>query len=95
MFGNGPNTVSESTVSNTELSLTVSFLVLTEFRGESSVSPSQPFFECQSELTEFLAELSELAAELSEFSLPKQHSRNSIPTVSYGERGNRALVIVL
>ena len=39
--GNGPNTVSESTVSNTELS---EFLALTEFRGESSVSSSQSFF---------------------------------------------------
>ena len=38
---------------------------------------------CQSELTEFFAELTEFAAELSEFSPPKQHSRNSIPPVSY------------
>ena len=36
---NEPNTVSGSTVSNTELS---EFLGLTEFRGASSVSSSQP-----------------------------------------------------
>ena len=39
-IGDGPNTVSESTVSNTELSEFC--LVLTEFRGENSVSSSQP-----------------------------------------------------
>ena len=38
-IGNGPNTVSESTVSNTELG---EFFALTEFRGENSVSSSQP-----------------------------------------------------
>ena len=37
--GDGPNTVLESTVSITELS---EFYALTEFRGESSVSSSQP-----------------------------------------------------
>ena len=36
---NGPNTVSESTVSNTELS---EFSGLTEFQGENSLSSSQP-----------------------------------------------------
>ena len=39
VIGSGPNTVSESTVSNTELA---SFLALTEFRGENSVSSSWP-----------------------------------------------------
>ena len=38
--GNRPNTVSGSTVSNTELS---EFFGLTEFRGASSVSSFQPF----------------------------------------------------
>ena len=38
-FGNGPKTFSESTVSNTELS---EFFGPPEFRGESSVSSSQP-----------------------------------------------------
>ena len=63
-FGNGPNTVSESTVSNTELS---------EFFGPhrvpvggNSVSSSQPIFACQSELTEIFAELTEFAIKLSE-----------------------------
>ena len=40
IFRNGPNTVSESTVSNIELS--EFFFALTEFRGENSVSSSQP-----------------------------------------------------
>ena len=39
VIGNGPNTVSESTVSNTELS---EFFGLTEFRGANSVSSFQP-----------------------------------------------------
>ena len=76
----GPNTVSESTVSNTELS---------EFfgphrvpgRGLSEFTRS-PLFVCKCELTESFAELTEFAAELSEFSLPKQYSRNDIPPVS-------------
>ena len=38
-FGNGPNTVSGSTVSNTELS---EFFGLPEFRGANSVSSFQP-----------------------------------------------------
>ena len=40
ILGNGPNTVSESTNSNAELNEL--FLVVTKFRGESSVSSSQP-----------------------------------------------------
>ena len=81
-LGNGLNTVSESTVSNTELS--EFFLALPEFRGDNSVSSSQPFLcEKKSELTGFFfAELTEFATELSEFSLPKQYSRNSVPPVS-------------
>ena len=50
------NTVSESTVSSTELS---EFLSLTEF-------PLGLWFACQSELTEFFAELTEFAVKLSE-----------------------------
>ena len=48
----------------------VSFLYLTGFRGESSVSSFRSFI--QNELTELFAEHIEFAAELSEFSLPKQ-----------------------
>ena len=56
-IGNGPNTVSESTVSYTDLS---EFFGPHEFRGENSVSSSEPIiFVCQSELTEFFAELTE------------------------------------
>ena len=75
------NTVSESTVSNTELS---------EFFFGADRAPASELSEflsayhlcAQSELTEFFAELNEFAAELSEFSLPIQGSRNSIPPVS-------------
>ena len=60
------------------------FLALTELRGENSVSSSHFFCSCaKDKLTEFFAELTEFAAELSEISSPKQHSRNSIPLVSY------------
>ena len=79
-FGDRPNTVSESTVSNTELS---EFFVLVEFWGKSSVSSSQPTTCVQSELTEFFVELTEFAQKLSESSLPKQYSRNSILPVSH------------
>ena len=41
-FGNGPKTVLESMVSNTS-----EFLALTEFRGVSSVSSSQPIIRVQ------------------------------------------------
>ena len=41
VIGDGPNTVSESTVSNTELS---EFLTLTEFRGRELSESSQPLF---------------------------------------------------
>ena len=57
--------VSDSTVSNTELS--VSFLALTEFRGrELSEFLSAYYFLCQSEVTEFFAELTECAEKLGE-----------------------------
>ena len=62
-FGNGPNTVSESTVSNKELS---------EFFGPHRV-PGRELseflclvFVCPSELTEFFAEFTEFAPKLSE-----------------------------
>ena len=81
IFGNGRNTVSGSTVSNTELS---------EFFGAHRVLGSELseflfslLLVCQSELTEFFAELTEFAPKLSEFSPPKQYARNSIPPVSY------------
>ena len=80
LFGNGPNTVSESTVSNPELS---------EFFGPHRV-PGRELSEflsacyvCQSELAEFFAELTELTVKLSEWSSPTQHTRNSIPPVSH------------
>ena len=44
----------------------VSFFALTEFRGENSVSSSQPIICVPSELTEFFAELTEFAPKLSE-----------------------------
>ena len=78
---NGPNTVSGSTVSNTEIT---EFFCPHRVPGrELSEFLSAYYFVCKSELTEFLAELTKFAAELSEFSLPKQYSQNSIPPVSY------------
>ena len=82
--GDGPNTVSENTVSNTKLG---------EFLGphrvpdrERELSEFLLAFVCQNELTEFFAELAEFAAEFSEFflslSLLKQYSLNSIPPIS-------------
>ena len=44
----------------------VSFLALTELRGENSLSSSQPMIVCQSKLTEFFPELTEFAPKLSE-----------------------------
>ena len=67
LVGNGPNTVSGSTVSNTELS---------EFFGAHWVPGSElgeflsAYYLCaKQELTEFLAELTEFAVELSVSSL--------------------------
>ena len=81
--GDGPNTVSESTVSDTKLSEFVCphrvlGRELSGFRSAYYLN-----FVCQSEVTEFFAELTEFGAELSKFSLPKQYSRNSIPPVSH------------
>ena len=78
---NRPNTVSEKTVSNTELS---------EFFGphrvpgrELSEFLSSYCFCAKANLQNIFAELTEFAAELSEFSIPKQYSRNRIPHVSF------------
>ena len=74
LIGDGPNTVSESTVSRTELS---EFLdPLTDLWGESSVRSSQPVIVWQAN---FFAELTDYAAELSEFSLPKVGARPGKP----------------
>ena len=83
-FGDGPNTVSESAVSNTELS---------EFFGahrvpgrENSVSSSQPFV-CVTKRTHRVfsqnsPSLPQNSVRPSEFSSPKQYFRNSILPVS-------------
>ena len=79
-LGDGPNTVSESTVSNTEPS---EGFWSSQSSGERAQRvPISLLFVCQSQLTNFFAELSEFAAELSNVSLPKQYSRNSILPVS-------------
>ena len=89
--GDGPNTVSESTVSNTELSeLFPPHRVLGR---ELSEFLSAFYLVCKSELTEFLAVLTEFAQKLSEFSFPKQYARNSIPPVFRG-RVNREVQTV-
>ena len=71
-FGNGPNTVSESRVSNTELS---------EFCGPHRVPGRElseflsAYYLCvKANSPSFSAELTEFAAELSEFSLLKSYS---------------------
>ena len=62
MFGDGPNTVSESTVSDTELS---EFFLPSPERTQWV--PLSLLSVCQSELTEFFfAELTKFATELSE-----------------------------
>ena len=64
----------------------VSLFALTEFRGESSVSSSQPII-CVTKRTHFffteLTEFAQNSVRLSEFSPPKQYSRNSIPPHPY------------
>ena len=81
LLGNEPNTVSGSTVSNTELS---------EFFGAHGAPGSElsellsAYDLCaKANSPSFSPELTEFAAELCEFSLPKQYSRNSIPSVPY------------
>ena len=64
-------TVSESTVSNTELS---EFLALAKLRGQNSVSSSQPMICVPMRTHRVFEEPTELAAEFNEFSLPKQYS---------------------
>ena len=68
-FGNGPNTVSESTVSSTELSEFL--LAFTEFWGESHSEFLSEYHLCAKANSQSFAELTEFAAELSEFSLGK------------------------
>ena len=73
MFGDGPNTVSESTVPITKLS---------EFPGSHRV-PGRELSEflsaynmcAKANSPSLLPELTEFAQKLSEFSLPKQYSR--------------------
>ena len=82
-FGNGPNTVSETTVSNTELS---------ELFGAHWVPVSElsefvsAYYLCAKvnspSLSQNSPSLPQNSVRLSEFSSPKQYSRNSIPPVS-------------
>ena len=73
--GDGPNIVSASTVSNTELGelFRPRWLSGSELSGSLSL-----LLMCQRRLNEVLAELTKFARKLSEFSLPKQYSRNSV-----------------
>ena len=66
----------------------VSFSALTEFRGESLVSSSQPTICVRKRTHRVFCRthrvcLPQNSERLSEFSSPKQHSRNGIPPVSY------------
>ena len=78
MIRNGPNTVRRARFQTPS---SVSFLALTELRGQNSVSSSHPisYVPKKSQLTECSAKRTEFAAELSEFSLPKQYSRKQYP----------------
>ena len=82
-LGNGPNTVSGSTVSNTGLS---EFLCPHRVPGRELSEFLSAYYLCaKNELTEFFSKLTEFAqnsVRLSEFSFRKQYSRNSIPPVS-------------
>ena len=75
-LGDGPSTVSESTVSNTELS---ELFDPHRVPGRELSKFLSAYYLCKSKFTEFLAELTEFAQELSLFSPPKKDSRNSIP----------------
>ena len=82
-FGNRPNTVSESTVSDAELS--ESFGPHRVLGRELSEFLSAFYLCAKASSPSFFAELTEFAqnsVRLSEFSSPEQHSRNSIPPVS-------------
>ena len=75
-FGNGPKTVSESTVSNTELR---------EFFGELSEFLSAHYLCVNANSpssSQNSPSLPQNSVRLSEFSSPKRYSRNSIPPVS-------------
>ena len=65
-FGDGPNTVSESTVSNTELSEFFWLSLSSRERERTQWIPLGLVLVGQSELTEFFAELTEFAPQLSE-----------------------------
>ena len=81
-LGDGSNTVSESTVPNTELGEIFS-PHRAPGRELSELLSAYDVCVRLSELTESFAELTEFAAELSEFCLPRQCSWNSIPPISY------------
>ena len=74
-IGDGPNTVSESTVSNTELS---EFFCPHRVPGRELSEFLSAYHLCdKANSPSFFAELTEFAQKLSEFSSPKQYSRNS------------------
>ena len=72
-LGNGPNTVSESTVGSREA---------TGRELSAFLSACYMCANLKADSLIFFAELTEFASELSEFSLPKPRSENSIPPVS-------------
>ena len=87
--GDGPNTVSESTVSNTELS--ECFFCGHLVPGRELSEFISAYYLCAKANSPSLSQNStSFAPKLSEISLPKQYSRNSIRPVSYfgGTRNN-------
>ena len=80
-FGNGPNTVSESTVSNTELS---EFFGAHRVPGRELSEFLSAYYLCAKANSPSLSQnspsLPQNSVRLSEFSPPKKHSRNSTIT---------------
>ena len=83
LVGNGPNTVSESTVSNTELS---EFFCPRRIPGRELSEFLSAYCLCDKANSPIFSQnspsLPQNSVRLSEFSSPKQYSRNSTPPVS-------------
>ena len=91
-LGNGPNTVSGSTVSNTELS---EFFDPHRVPGRELSEFLSAFYFCAKANSPSFSEnspsLPRNSVRLSEFSSPKQYSRNSIPLPFPSPRDTRAV----
>ena len=93
VFGDGPNTASESTASKTELN---EFFWPRRVPGSELGEFLSAYYLCANANSPSFSQnspsLPQNSVRLSEFSSPKQYSRNSIPPVSYYETKFRGLV---